>query len=151
MDFSRLERGELIAMAGGVLLAVSVFLSWYGTNPENPNSTIDGARGGLSCWEVSGILRWVLLLAAIAPFVLGWIIVRGHQLSWPRGEMTMVIGLIAVTLVLYRGLISRPGETDDVSLRYGWFVALVGALLIAVGGGIRSGESQRRRKPPGVL
>jgi hypothetical protein len=33
----------------------------------------------------------------------------------------------------------------------GWYGLLLGALLVAAGGALRSGESERRRKPPGVL
>ncbi len=29
MDFSQLDRGELIAVLGGAILGVSVFLAWY--------------------------------------------------------------------------------------------------------------------------
>jgi hypothetical protein len=29
-----------------------------------------------------------LLIAAVASAELAWIILRGHGLSWPRGEMT---------------------------------------------------------------
>src|SRR4051812_39574518 len=97
----RLHRGEIIAMAGGLLLAVSIFLSWYGTDPTNKNANIDGAIGNLSCWEVHPIMRWLLLAAAAAPIILGWIIVRGHQLSWPRGQVTMVVALAALTLIVY--------------------------------------------------
>ena len=40
---------------GGLLLAVGLFLPWYATDPDNPNASIDGARGALSGWEVHPI------------------------------------------------------------------------------------------------
>ena len=43
------------------------------------------------------IIRYLLLITAVAPLVLAWIIIRGHALSWPRGEMTAVIAIAALT------------------------------------------------------
>jgi len=55
-------------------------------------------------------------------------------------------------LVLYVGLISRPGEPrSEISLRFGWYLAVLGCLLTAAGGATRAGGSERPRKPPGVL
>ena len=63
MDRHRLSSSELIATAGGLLLIISLFLPWYGTESSNlPN--IDGEPGTFSCWDVHPILRWLLLLAA---------------------------------------------------------------------------------------
>src|ERR1051325_2876030 len=90
MDFSRLGRGELIAAVGALLLAVCLFLPWYKPDPNNPNAVIDGQHGALSGWDVYPIMRWLLLAAAAAPFILIWIVIRDHQLSWARGEMTAV-------------------------------------------------------------
>ena len=67
----------------------------------------------------------MLLIAAVAPLILAWIIVRGHALSWPRGELTAVVALVALTLTLFRGVIDRPGSpSGEISLGYGWWIAL---------------------------
>ena len=151
MDFSKLRRGELVAAVGGVVLAISVFLIAF-TVSDNPNAQIAGEHADAAIWKALTIIRYLLLLAAIAPIILVWIIARGHQLSWPRGEMTAVIGLTATTLLLYRGLIDRPGEpSGEIGLAYGWFLALLASIAMAAGGAIRASESERRRKPPGVL
>jgi hypothetical protein len=150
MDTSKLSRGEIIAAFGSLLLAIGVFLPAYETG--NANANIDGAHGSLSIWQVHGILRILFLLAALAPIVLLWIVIRDHELSWPRGEMTAVIGLTAATLLFYIGIIDRPGEpSGQIALKYGWILAMVGAIMTAVGGAIRSSETARTRKPPGVL
>jgi hypothetical protein len=147
----RLGASEAIAVVGGLLLALGVFLPWYATS-SNPNAQIDGARGTFSAWDAHPILRWPLLAAAIAPLILAWIIVREHELSWPRGELTAVVGLVATALILYFGVLSRPGEpSGEISLQIGWFVALLGAVLILVGGASRASGTERPRKPPGVL
>ena len=152
MHFGRLGRGELVAAVGGLLLAVCLFLPWYETDPDNPNAQIDGARGALSGWEVHPIMRWLLLAAAVAPFILIWIVIRDHELSWARGEMTAVAAIAAFGLVAYTGFLDRPGEPGGaISLQLGYFGALLGTILMIVGGAMAAGETERVRKPPGVL
>ena len=97
MDFRQLDRGELIAVLGGAVLAISIFLAWYTLGDKytilghckGPNTSCTG-------WNSLLILRFLLLIAAIAPAVLAWIILRGHALSWPRGEMTAIIAIFAL-------------------------------------------------------
>ncbi len=87
MNFKALDRGELVATIGGVALGVSLFLSWYSLGNVNavlgpcrgPNSTCSG-------WDSLPLMRFLLLIAAVAPAILAYIIVRGHALSWPRGS-----------------------------------------------------------------
>jgi hypothetical protein len=147
----RLSRWDLIAVAGGLLLALSVFLPWYGTS-DNPNAAIEGERGNLSAWQVHPVLRWLMLATALAPLILAWIVLREHELSWPRGEMTAVVAMAALGLVLYAGIVSRPGEPrSQISLQIGWFLAVIGIVLMMVGGAKRAAEVERARKPPGVL
>ncbi len=152
MHVGRLGRGEFIAALGGLLLAVCLFLPWYETDPDNPNAQIDGARGALSGWEVHTTMRWLLLAAAVAPLILIWIVIRQHELSWPRGEMTAVAAIAAFGLVAYAGFLDRPGEPGGaISLQLGFFGALLGTILMIVGGAISAGETERVRKPPGVM
>jgi hypothetical protein len=153
MDFSRLQWSDWLAALGGVVLGLSVFVhKTYEARPESPTAQIEGLRGTVSIYEVHPILRWLLLAAAIAPIILVYIIARDHQLSWPRGELTAVVGLAAVTLILYTGIIDRPGEpSGQIELDWSWYTALGGALAIAIGGAVRSSEVERKRKPPGVL
>ena len=119
---NRLGRAELVAALGGLLLAVGVFLPWYST--ASPNASIDGAAGALSAWDVHPVLRWLLLAASTAPFILIWIVLREHELSWPSGA---------------------------ISLSWGFWLAFLGSVLMIVGGGMAAGQTERQRKPPGVL
>ncbi len=153
MDWKQLDRGELIATVGGIILAISVFLAWYSLG--NSNASLNSCRGphsSCTAWEALTILRFLLLLAAVAPAILTYIIIRGHALSWPRGELTAVTALAALTLIVFRGVIDKPGSPPgEISVDYGWFVALVGGMLILLGAVTRARESSARRKPPGVL
>ena len=152
MDVRRITTSEILAAVGGALLALSVFLPWYSTNPKNPNANIAQMKGDITAWDAHSILRYLLLAAAVAPIVLLYIVIRDHELSWPRGEMTAVIGIIAFGLVAYVGVIDRPGEPpSEISLAFGWFMALIGTILIAIGGSYRASTTERPRKPPGVM
>jgi hypothetical protein len=149
VDFSRLKRGELVAGAAGLVLFGSLFLSWFAVKG---NENLCGAgKDSCSGFETFGILDPLLVAGAAAPWILIWIIVRGHALSWPPGEVTAIVGLTAAVLILYNGVVDQAGENQTfVSLDPGWYVGLLRALGIAVGGAIS--QMQRGgaiRRPPG--
>ena len=152
MHPAKLSHSEWIAVLGGLLLLVGIFLPWYVPNTENRNAIVAGSREAVSAWEAHTLLRFLFLAAAVAPLILAYIIMRDHELSWPRGEATAVVGMAAIGLVLYSGIVSRPGEPPgEIGLGIGWFMSMAGVILMAVGGAMRAGSSERPRKPPGVL
>ncbi len=168
MDFSRLNRTRvLVGGAASLLLVLSLlFLPWYELelNPqraEGPDFNSEAFICGESEFECTGfetfpILRWLLILAALSPLILAYILVRGHKLSWAPGEMTMVAGFTAFVLIAYNGIIDRPGasvaETGN-GLDLGYWLALLAALVIAATGFTRSLESggRKTRKAPGTV
>jgi hypothetical protein len=148
----RLTINELIAMLGGLLLGAGLYGSWYAA--VSPLANLAGVTGvGVySGWEAHHILRWVLLVMAVAPFILAYIVARDHQLNWARGELTAVLAIAAVGVLLYVGVIDRPGTpSGQIELRWGWYVALLGSILMLAGAALRTGETERRRKPPGTI
>jgi len=168
VDFSRLDRNRvLVGGAASILLIVSIFLlPWYtlehsvnripGNPSYDPNSFICGT-GDFSCggFDTFPIMRWFLLAGALSPLILAWIIVRGHKLSWAPGEMTMVVGFTMMVLIGYNGIIDKPGSgvvENFVSLDYGYWIALLASIAIAITGFLRSQAGQRRqRKAPGTV
>lgn len=162
MDLSRLNRNRtLLGGAASLLLVISILLlPWFSLTdvPERGNDP-DGAyicgAGDVSCtgFETFPILRWLLLAAALAPPILAWVLIRGHHLTWAPGEMTMVAGFAAAVLIAYNGIVDRPGDTFGVGLDYGYWLALLAAIGIAVTGFARSLESgpRRTRKAPGTV
>lgn len=152
MDFRELDRGELIAVLGGVILGLSVFLAWYTLGDRyTVLGNCRGPNSSCTAWNSLLILRFLLLIAAVAPAVLAWIILRGHALSWPRGEMTAIIAIAALTFTVFRGLIDKPGTPPgEISISFGWWVGLAGGLLILVGSVARTKESMTTRKPHGL-
>jgi hypothetical protein len=148
----RLTVNELVAMLGGLMLAGGLFANWYESVSRRATITGTTGLGTYTGWEAHGILRWPLLLIAIAPFVLAYIIARDHQLAWARGELTAVLAIVAFGMLLYVGVIDRPGEpSGEIELEWGWYVALAGGALMLAGAALRSNEGERRRKPPGTL
>jgi hypothetical protein len=173
-DIKRIKRSELLGFFGVLVLAVALFLlPWFSTSCAtqaaadasvgaggcNPNSKLELASGAFvygtySGWEVYTYVRWLLLASCIAPFILAYIIARGHELSWRPGEITMIVGMIAFALILLDGIIlGRPGETKkfgvDIAIEYGYVIGLVGAFLISLGGFRRQAENVKA-KPPGI-
>lgn len=159
-----IKRSELIGFAGAGVLLLSLFLNWFSTSCDasgmpkgcNPNSKLHGTRGSFNAFQTYGILDWLLVAACIAPFVLAYIIARGHELTWRPGEVTMIVGIVAFALILVNGVIlGRPGGDDpsnvDISIEIGYLVGLFGSGMIAFGGFIRQASAVRSRKPPGVL
>jgi hypothetical protein len=153
LDFSKLHRSEFLGFFGAAVLAFSLFLPWFETDSGNPNSLIHGKSGDFTAWEVYKTLDVLLLAACAAPFILAWIIVRGHTLTWRPGEITMIVGITAFVLIVLNGVIlGKPGEPDTtISFMYGYAVGLLGSAIICVGGVLRQSEGARGRKPPGTL
>jgi hypothetical protein len=148
----RLTVNELVAMLGGLMLGAGLLAPWYAAVSPLAELAGHAGRGVFSGWQTHAILRWPLLLMALAPFVLAYIIARDHQLTWARGELTAVLAIAAVGLLLYVGVIDRPGEpSGQIELRWGWYVALAGSALMLAGAALRTGETERRRKPPGTI
>ena len=157
ISLGRLTPAELMGCISGVVLALSLFLPWFGTS-ENPNSILAGASNGetVTAFDVFGILKWLLIAAAAAPFILSWIVARGHKLTWKPGEGTMVVGVTAFVLILCNGIIlGRPKASDgssiEISLEIGYLVGLLAALALAVSGYLRQSRYTQGRKPPGVI
>lgn len=159
LDLARLTPAEYAGWAASLVLVGSLFLPWFGTSDSNGNSVLAGARGGdtVNAWQTFGLLDILLVVAASAPFILAWIIARGHELSWKPGEVTMVAGITAFVLVLCNGIIlGRPKDeaTDtaiEISIQIGYLVALLACAGMAASGYLRQSRYKEGRKPPGVI
>jgi hypothetical protein len=160
MDTSKLSRSEIFGIVAGLILIGSLFLEWFsleteGVERDESDDWVCG-EGNNSCsgFDTFPILRWLLIAAAAAPLILSWILIRGHQLTWPRGELTAIVGLTAFVLIAYNGFIDKPSPNDiGVSLSYGYFIGILASLGIFAAGGLRAVESGGggQRKPPATF
>jgi hypothetical protein len=162
MDTSKLDRSEIFGMGAAVVLVISLFLEWYSlstdqsvvTRGDDPSNWACGAHhASCSGWNTFPVVSVLLVLAAAAPFILAWIVMRGHALSWPRGELTAIVGLTAFVLIAYNGLVDKPQEGLEMSLAFGYWLALLASIGIFISGGFRAVESGggARRKPPATF
>jgi hypothetical protein len=162
VDTSKLSRSEIVGMVAAAVLVLSVFLEWYSLSTDpgvvqrgNDASNWACGVGNSSCsgWDTFPIVSVLLLAAAAAPFILAWIVIRGHALSWPRGEVTAIVGLTAFVLIAYNGLVDKPNEGLETSLSYGYWLAMLASLGIFLSGGFRAVESGggAQRKPPATF
>jgi len=155
LDASQVSPAELVGMGSSLLLLGSLWLPWYSTS-DNPNSVIDssgtGPNSAASAWEVFAIFDWLLLSACVAPFILTWIVMRGHTLSWSPGEVTMIVGITYFILILCNGVIlGKPEPGIEISLSYGWFLALLATVGLMISGYLRQAVYTQARKPPGTI
>jgi len=63
-----------------------------------------------------------------------------------------VTSIAAFGLAAYNGIIDKPGEPAGlISTQLGFWLSLLGILLMLVGSSLRAAGTERPRKPPGVL
>lgn len=135
----RLDAGALVAAAGAVLLAVTLFLDWYGDDAE-----------GVSGWNVFEVID--LLLAVIALLAISTFLNRfGVDRRLPDVSL-VALGLAALVLVASQLANEPPAVTfgDDIEPKTGAWLALAGAALLLAGALMslaRVSFSVERREP----
>ena len=162
VDTTRLRLGDLIAGVSGLVLFISLFLTWYTWKSNTPE--LGGARSfSESGWAVLTLLDKLLLLAAIAAIALA--VLRATRalpdLPFNVALVTLVLGVLATLFTLYRlaripgGLFAEAAEIE-VQRSVGIFVALLASLGVTVGawlawneeGRSSEGPNRRRRTQP---
>jgi hypothetical protein len=138
---------ERLAGAGAAIVVASLFLPWYGV----------ALAGGLVKTPIGafGLVEAALLLTVCSAAILILICSRGFSLPRPLHEGTLLAaaGVWAALLIAYR-MLDRPefelAGVGRVGLRYGIFVALIGAILLVVGGLRKRREElgRERATPP---
>ena len=160
MDLSRLQRYEVLGLVSGAILIVCLFLPWFNLTDVPQRAEQDAwvcGTGEFECsgWDTFPIVRWLLLAAAAAPVLLAYFIATHQRGQYPTGEFTMTVGLAVIVLVGFNGLIQKPGGdfSFGISLEFGYFIALLTGLGLAVAGALRSLESGggAQRKPPATF
>jgi hypothetical protein len=158
LSLSRLTAAEGVGMLFALIFGISLFLPWFQTDSENPNSIITSANPDIgpgqsaSAWDAYPWVKWAFLAAVIAPFILAWIVARGHELGWKPGEVTMIVGITAFILVLCNGVIlGKPEQKIEIGFSFGYPIALLASLGMAVCGFIRQAYYVDAKKPPGTI
>jgi hypothetical protein len=141
---SRLRAGEWTAAAGAAALAVTLFLPWFAVElpaPAESNGILSlvGVVGDLeeSGWDSLGWFVLVLALAAIG--CAAWLAIanatgRPVAQAVAASVLTPTAGTLAFVALALRALVFQPGPNEIVVLRYGAWLGLLAALVLAVGG-----------------
>jgi hypothetical protein len=125
MDFdaTRLRRGELLAGAGALLLAVFLLaLRWYGVGGRG--------SGSLTGWQGLMHLRWLALVTILAAFwlVLAQVTRRAPALPVALSVIVSVLGLLTALWLVYR-VIVNPLPHEQI----GAVLGLISACVLAYG------------------
>lgn len=140
---SRLRAGEWTAAGGAAALLVTLFLPWFGVKlpPSSGNlaaPVLAVAGGGdTNGWDTLG---WVVLVLALAAIGCGMWLAAANALDRPVAQavaasaLTASVGTFAFVALALRALVFQPGPNDLVVLRYGAYLGLLAALILAVGG-----------------
>src|SRR5829696_2110848 len=131
MDLRRLRAGEWVVGAAGLVLLVSLFLSWY-----------DGQSGWESLGILDVILAFVALNALAIPFVTASY--RVPALPLAHQSLTVLISSVAFLLVIGRVLTPPAGAGGGGG---GLWVGLLATLGVVAGGLLAMRDE--RRSPPG--
>ena len=179
MDTSTVRPADWVAALGGLVLLIALFfLDWYRLELEIAPLEIGAAflaqvepptevpipqldvDQNIGAWDGEGFLGTIANLIMLAAAV--WAIVAVGfragvaevELGIEAGRLTMLAGIAAALMVFLRMIFTPGGDGVETSLEFGIFVALAGAILIALGG-VLSGEgartapaAPRRSEPP---
>ena len=126
--------GEGLAWLGGLVLALSSFMSWY---------TFDADVGftvSITGWH-TGVLGKLVFFVGLA--VLAFLALRasGVELppSVPGGMVVAGLGLLGTIFVLVR-VISIPDDFSPAGRSIGLWISLLAGLLLVAAGLLRSAE-----------
>lgn len=120
---------RLLALAGAVIMPVSLFLHWY---EVAEGATGDNARFAVKGWDVFEATDTLMVLASLAVVVL--IVTAPRQVA----RMLMVVGALTTGFIAVQ-LIDRPAtlgfvDRSDLSLEVGAWLGLLGAMLVLAAG-----------------
>jgi hypothetical protein len=147
---SRLRAGEWTAAVGAAALLVTLFLPWFSV--ELPQQTVQQQVGGgrvlnvLQTYAVDSwgsgwdSLGWLIIVIALAAVGCATWLVLANATGGPVAQtvaasvLTATAGTLAFVVLALRALVFQPGPNDIVVLRYGAWLGLLAALVLALGG-----------------
>ena len=126
--------GEGLAWLGGLVLALSSFMSWY---------TFDADVGftvSITGWH-TGLLGKLVFFVGLAVLAFLGLRASGVEIppSVPGGMVVAALGLLATILVLIR-VISIPDDFSPAGRSIGLWISLLAGLLLIAAGLLRSAE-----------
>jgi hypothetical protein len=175
MTFTRLSRGELLAMIAALALLLVMAMDWYTTklgeqardvqskvqpqvNAETipSEATKEGAladKQEKNAWQADAVIDRLILIALVAAaalaLVAAWVKAAGKNLGPPSpSALASVVGLVACVLIVYR-ILQPPGLNAAAVVKAGAPLGLLCAGLLALGSrvAVREERAQREAEP----
>ncbi len=131
----RLSKGDMISLGGAVALFISLFSPWYGVDTGDiPGGVPDFAKDLVGNFSVSGFeaFRFIDIVLVLLAIGSGALIILCNMGKIDRSLKRLVesVGSFAALAVLFR-LFIHPA--DGLGVKWGIFLALIGAVAIALG------------------
>jgi hypothetical protein len=125
--------GEALAWLGGLVLALSSFMSWY-------SLSIDDLTLSVTAWH-TGVVGKLVFFVGLAVLALLTLRATGFELppNFPVGMVIAILGAIGTVFVLVR-LISIPDDFVGAGRSIGIWVSLLAALLLIAAGLLKSAD-----------
>jgi hypothetical protein len=125
--------GEGLAWLGGLVLALSAFMSWY-TLPS------EGITASVTAWH-TGILGKLVFFIGLAVLALLVLRMTGFELppGVPLGMVIAGLGALGTVFALVR-LISIPDDFVGAGRSIGIWISLLAALLLIAAGLLKSAD-----------
>jgi hypothetical protein len=132
-----LKPGDWLAGLGGLVLLVSLFLTWYSVSDRD-----------LTAWQSFAVIDVLLALAALVGIALAvtTAVRRTPAVPVALGVLGAPVGVVATLLVLLR-LLDPPGPNELLDLGPGVWLALAGAAAVAAGAWWSLGDERNRGVP----
>ncbi|MFY9488449.1 MAG: hypothetical protein WAP35_07125 [Solirubrobacterales bacterium] len=143
--------GRLISAVGGIILIISLFLTWYKVDAAGalggagsalvPGLDLDASVNGWKSMDIGDFVLFLVGVIAIVPAALD-IFDLEIELPVDPGAIALGGGILAVLWALMR-LIDLPddgGGLIEIGRGIGIFIALVGGGIVAFGGLRQQGE-----------
>jgi hypothetical protein len=164
MTFTRLSRGELLAMVAALALLLVMAMDWYTTKlgeqardvqskvlPQVNRETVpsESAKEGAladsqekNAWQADALIDRLILIALLAAAVLAlvaaWAKAAGKSLGPPSPSMlASIVGLVACVLLVYR-ILQPPGLNAAAVVKAGAPLGLLCVGLLTIGSRVAS-------------
>lgn len=137
-DRTRLRSGEWIVGAGALVLLASTFLfKWYAlSGPLVPTARFLGLSTSVNGWHALSILRWLIVLTALAGLAAFYVQGSRRAPALPVGltVIATLLGFLTSIALIYRVVINEPGGYSAIHQRFGAFAGMFSAIAITIGG-----------------
>lgn len=145
--------GRLIAAIGGIVLIVSLFLTWY---TFKASASVGGysssSSTGGSAWDVFGLIDLILLVVGVLAILPAAFDIFDLEIELPVDMAFVALGAggLGVVMIVYRVLdkpgpdveVNVPGFESSVGIGIGLILGLAACIAVAVGGFRQMSEDQ---------